>query len=195
MSWEKIKETVGKYAPMAGTLLGGAPGAAIGSLIASTLGVENTPEAVERELKNNPDAIAKLKMLEESNRHSFQMAVLDLQRVSLQEQATTQRAELKSNDKYVARWRPTFGYILAFSFLVINVAFAYVVMKVVQDPTSMAATVTALSGLLGPISIIWGFAMSVLGINIHQRSKDKQTAAGIPQGDGLLSKLKGALGK
>jgi len=58
---------------------------------------------------------------------------------------------------------------------------------IVKDPTGMAATVTAISQLMGPVSIIWGMALSVLGINIHSRSKDKQTNNGTPA-KGILSK-------
>lgn len=74
MNWDSIKDLVGKSAPVLGTILGGPAGGAIGSLISTSLGVEDTPEAVEKELKSNPEALLKLKKLEaekikEMNRH------------------------------------------------------------------------------------------------------------------------------
>lgn len=70
MSWDSIKNAVGKIAPIAGTLLGGPAGAAVGGLISSALGVENSPAAVAAAL-GNPDAVVKLKELEVSERQHF----------------------------------------------------------------------------------------------------------------------------
>jgi hypothetical protein len=42
-------------------------------------------------------------------------------------------------------------------------------------------------------SMLWGVALSVLGITVHKRSKDKETAAGLPSTGtvpNLLSMLK-----
>lgn len=88
MNWSDIKNAVGKYAPIAGTLLGGQAGAAVGGLISSALGVENTPESVMQAL-GNPDAIVKLKELEINERQHF----LQMQLSTLQaELADTQNA-------------------------------------------------------------------------------------------------------
>jgi hypothetical protein len=79
MNWNSIKETVGKVAPLAGTLLGGPAGAAVGGLISSALGVENSPDAVAAAL-NDPDAVVKLKELESNERqHLLQMQLATLQ--------------------------------------------------------------------------------------------------------------------
>ena len=66
--WSKIKELVGSAAPTLGALLGGPAGGVAGTLIASALGVEDTPEAIETELRNNPDALLKLMKLESDER-------------------------------------------------------------------------------------------------------------------------------
>nr|WP_136252863.1 hypothetical protein [Ningiella ruwaisensis] len=71
MNWSDIKNTVGKIAPLVGTALGGPAGTAIGGLIAHKLGVENTPEAVALELKNNPDAAVKVRQLELEDEQHF----------------------------------------------------------------------------------------------------------------------------
>lgn len=64
--WDKVLELVGSVAPVVGTLLGGSAGNVVGELVAKALGVENSPEAIEKELKNNPEAYLKLKELEVS---------------------------------------------------------------------------------------------------------------------------------
>lgn len=68
MDWDDIKDTVGKYAPLAGTLLGGPQGTAIGSLISSALGVGNSPEEVNQVL-NDPEHAEKLRRFEADNHY------------------------------------------------------------------------------------------------------------------------------
>lgn len=66
--WETVKELIGTAAPTLGTVLGGPVGGVAGSLIASALGVEDDPKAIEKELRNNPDALLKLKKLDSDER-------------------------------------------------------------------------------------------------------------------------------
>ena len=73
--WDKIRELIGDAAPVVGTLLGGPAGTAVGGLVAKALGVDNTPEAIEEVLKNNPDALVKIKELETSK----ELAILESQ--------------------------------------------------------------------------------------------------------------------
>lgn len=67
MNWKSASKIVGKAAPLLGTALGGPAGAAIGTMVATALGVENTPDAVAQAVKNNPDASLKLRELELQN--------------------------------------------------------------------------------------------------------------------------------
>lgn len=60
MSWEKVKKAVGQIAPIAGTLLGGPAGAAVGNMISSALGIDNDPEALAAAL-TNPETAAQLR--------------------------------------------------------------------------------------------------------------------------------------
>lgn len=92
----------------------------------------------------------------------------------------TMRAEYASSRWYVASWRPTFGYIVAFTWLLIMAAIAYVM---VFKPDQAAATISALSAL----SFMWTIALAVLGISVRERSKDKQVAAGLTPGSLLGS--------
>lgn len=81
MSWSDIGKTIGKVAPMLGTLLAPATGGAslaVGALISSVLGVENEPEAIATALKNDPDAFLKLKELELKEADGLRTQVLAL---------------------------------------------------------------------------------------------------------------------
>lgn len=71
MNWKEIGGLVGKAAPMIGGLLGGPAGAAVGSVVAGVLGVEDTPEAVSRELAKNPEAFVKLRQAEIDKEKEF----------------------------------------------------------------------------------------------------------------------------
>lgn len=57
MSWSSIKDKVSKIAPIAGTLLGGPSGAAVGALIAKVLDTPPTPDAVSEALDNSKNAL------------------------------------------------------------------------------------------------------------------------------------------
>ncbi|KFA98785.1 hypothetical protein [Vibrio sp. ER1A] len=80
--WDKVKSMLASAAPLVGGLVGGPVGGAVGTLISSTLGVENTPEAIEHELSNNPDAILKVKQMEMD--HKVELKNLALKEMSLQ---------------------------------------------------------------------------------------------------------------
>lgn len=71
MNWKKLGGIIGQSAPLLGTALGGPAGATIGTLVAGALGVESTPQAVEQAVKNDPDALIKLKRFELENEQSI----------------------------------------------------------------------------------------------------------------------------
>ena len=83
MNWKKLSKIVGKAAPLVGTALGGPAGGTIGGMIANALGVEETPEAIEHAIKNDPDALVKLKQFEYDNerdirKHAFEVLNAEL---------------------------------------------------------------------------------------------------------------------
>lgn len=81
--WDNIKELIGTSAPVIGTLLGGPAGGAVGGLISKVLGVDNTPEAIELALMNNPDALVKIKELENSKELAILQAELEHKRIDV----------------------------------------------------------------------------------------------------------------
>lgn len=179
MDWSEVGKKIGKFAPLLGGVLGGSPGQALGSIVAEALGSENTPQGVSAALVGNPEAQAILLKLQEENKHQYKLILIELEKTAITQQALTARKELESDDTYVRRWRPTFGYSLCFSFTVFSLAFCWILIEIVKDPAAMAVTVRAIADLMGPVSLIWSLALAVLGINVRERSKDKQVKAGM----------------
>ncbi len=97
MKWSDITNVVGKAAPLIGTVLGGPAGGSVGALVASALGVENTPEAVQAAL-GNPDNLVKLKELESNERQHFLSMQVETLRIEL---ADTQNARAAHNNSYM----------------------------------------------------------------------------------------------
>ena len=72
MDWSDLKSVIGKSAPILGTLVGGPAGAAVGGLIASALGTEATPDAVNAALMANPALYEKLQEVQENSKVQLQ---------------------------------------------------------------------------------------------------------------------------
>ena len=73
--WENIKEIIGGASPLLGSMIGGPVGGAVGTIIAKALGVEDKPEAIEKALRNKPDALLKIKELENTK----EIAILQIE--------------------------------------------------------------------------------------------------------------------
>ena len=97
--WEQVKSIVGKAAPLVGTLLGGPTGNAVGSLVAGVLGVEDSPEAVIKELLQNPEAL--LTIVEFQTTHSNKLQAMALEQYSKQLEDTQDAREQNSE-----HWMP-----------------------------------------------------------------------------------------
>ena len=111
-AWDKIKDVVGSVAPVAGSLLGGPAGGAVGSMLASALGVDNTPDAVANAIKTDPQAAIKIRQIE---------AQLDQTRLEVRGQAV--QAEAQGESWLQRNWRPL--TMVWFSFLVGAYWFGY----------------------------------------------------------------------
>lgn len=94
-AWESIKETVASVAPMAGTLLGGPAGGAVGGMIAAALGVKDDPDEVAAAIKADPQAALKLRQVE---------AQLEQTRLEVRGQAV--QAEAQGESWLQRNWRP-----------------------------------------------------------------------------------------
>ena len=110
--WDNIKELIGTSAPVIGTLLGGPAGGAVGGLISKVLGVNNTPEAIELALMNNPDALLKIKELETSKELAILQAELEHKRIDVgsvidNRKLDNEKDQMFLSDKQSARSRQT----------------------------------------------------------------------------------------
>lgn len=108
----------------------------------------------------------------EANRHLEKMTELQQKAVSdaLSEVNQSLRAEVASTDPYVRRMRPTFGYLMAFTWTVQMIALSYVI---VFDTQHASVVLDA----IGSLSAIWTVALSVLGIYVYKRSEEKTVPA------------------
>jgi hypothetical protein len=76
------------------------------------------------------------------------------------------RTEVASSDMYVRRMRPTFGYIMAVTWAAQMLAIAFVIL---DAPEKAGNVINAMSNL----STIWTVGLSVLGIYVYKRSREK----------------------
>ncbi len=105
----------------------------------------------------------------EANRHAEAMAEIKMKEfeTSLSEINESLRSEIASEDKYVRRMRPTFGYLMAGTWAAQMFGIAYVIVF----QTERAAFI--LEGMAA-LSTIWAVGLSVLGIYVYKRSEDKK---------------------
>lgn len=105
----------------------------------------------------------------EANRHIETLAQLqsDELKANLAEVNKSLRAEIASQDLYVRRMRPTFGYVMAVTWAAQMLGVAYVL---IFDTSRAGLILNAMSSL----SAIWAVGLSVLGIYVYKRSEDKK---------------------
>nr|BDD48028.1 hypothetical protein 1 [Halomonadaceae bacterium] len=95
LEWSDVAKTVGKIAPVAGSLLAGAAGERVGRLVAGALGVEGSPGAVAQAVQADPDAAVKLHKIE-----------ADLEATLIQGRAQAVTAEAQGEGALQRNWRP-----------------------------------------------------------------------------------------
>lgn len=105
----------------------------------------------------------------EANRHVEKMAELDSAefKTMIEQVNTSLRAEAASNDAYVRRMRPTFGYIMAITWAAQMLAIAFVILETPEKANAVMAA-------MGDLDTIWTVGLSVLGIYVYKRSQEKQ---------------------
>ena len=107
--------------------------------------------------------------MQEASKHMESLAKLQSEefRVTLSEINQTIRAEVASQDQYVRRMRPTFGYLMAATWAAQMFGIAYII---IFDTERAGAVMAA----MGSLSAIWAIGLSVLGIYVYRRSDDKK---------------------
>ena len=163
MNWKSIANTVGKIAPVLGGLLGGPAGASVGTLIATTLGVENTPDAVSEALRINPEAAIKLAEIESNEKIKLRELLLEQAKAELA--ADTQvisdvnktiQSEAASEHWPTYAWRPFIGFSFG---MYINSMWVLPLLHI--TPAVLSADLTlAIGGILGIASYFRGKAQA-----------------------------------
>ena len=100
MDWKDVGSKIAKSAPLIGGILGGPAGGAIGgvvSMVASALGLESespTPEEIMQVIKQDPDALFKLKELELRNKVIFEELILKRDLAYLQDRQNARQRQV-----------------------------------------------------------------------------------------------------
>ncbi len=124
-------------------------------------------------LRQVNDAVAKgaisLDEIKESNRHLEKINELESDefKTQIEQINASLRAEIASQDIYVRRMRPTFGYIIAFTWAAQMFAVAAVIL---DNPDKADMVMNAMAQL----DTIWTVGLSVLGIYVYKRSGEKK---------------------
>lgn len=143
--------------------------------VSQALGSVDNPvaKAASTTLKQVDDAITAGSIspedVKEANRHLEKMAELDSDeaKTTITQINESLRAEIASQDLYVRRMRPTFGYIMAFTWAAQMLAIAFVIL---ENPEQAGHIMRA----MGDLDTIWTVGLSVLGIYVYKRSQEKK---------------------
>ena len=124
-----------------------------------------------------------------ANSHLEAMAQIAAQAQSDEQtqNAQTQRVEIASEDAYVRRMRPTFGYAMALSWTVQMLAISGTMLFNPGLAVSLIASVGQLTGL-------WGLGLSVLGIYTYGRTQEKRAALNVGVSPSVSTSIGTAIG-
>jgi hypothetical protein len=107
----------------------------------------------------------------------------------------TMRAEYAQDDLYTKRWRPTYGYCMAITWTLQMLGFTIIAgWAVVKQPTQSAQIIQAIASMIGASMVLWGVALSVLGIQVSKRSDEKAMRMGHKPPEGIMSALATRIG-
>ena len=169
---DSFKKIVGSAAPMIGTLIGGPAGSVVGGMVASVLGVENTPEAIEQELKSNPDALIKLKQLESDERIKLKELAFNASKLALDERKAELKDTQDARKQHKDHWMPSFLTIV----LAFMVTGMFSALFVFEPPKQFDQVVIMIAG-----SVLGAFSTGIafwLGSSKGSADKSKQLKGG-----------------
>lgn len=165
-TWSDIAGIVGKAAPVIGGLLGGPAGAAVGGLIASTLGTDNSPDAVSAALAGNPDAIVKVQELQTNAKVQLQQLTVTAEQnrmLAANAQYSAEAADRDSARKLAAQQPKDFMRpLLAIVLMTLTAYIVWAVMGghadgVIKDTTAALTVGTLIGYVLSENKQVLGF--------------------------------------
>ena len=205
MGLKNILKKIGGAVPLLTSVLPIPGGPALGMLAKAFLGDSKaSAEEVYEKMNGDPDWLMKVRQIELENAGELQKALAEIDLAEVQGYWNYQNTQVASDDPYVRRQRPQFGYMISYCFGVqligtIILGFlalgldSYMMLKGTTTVSYFTTVVDSLVALNAATTTIWGVALTVQGYNIGMRSKDKQTAVGV-EPKGLLEKLIGKRG-
>lgn len=202
MDWKALgKKIAGTGATLLGGAIGGPGGARLGGMVADALGLDtDDPDSIATAIDQDPEAALKLAEIQSAERVSLReissrQAIAELEADTARQKTVneTMRSELQAQDNYRGRWRPTFGYVMAANMAIITLGFFCAIVAVIFTPESAGAIAAGFAEMLSAFVVIFSLGLGVLGVQVHQRSKDKRLAAGAPD-PGILQKLGSVVG-
>lgn len=187
IDWKKVGNKLRGALPVLGGALGGPLGATAGGVIADFLGVDNSPEAVMTAL-DDPKAILALKKAKLESDTQITLAYIASENEKLKIVNNTMQTEANSFDAFVRRWRPFYGYCLAVTWTIQMVLTTIYIGSALTNPeVDFAAAIAPLVSVYTILAGMWTVALTVLGVSVHNRTKDKQ----IGNADKILGYIKG----
>lgn len=154
MNWGDLASVIGGAAPMLGRLIAGPAGAAVGSMVASALGVEDNPSAVSEALKVDPEAAVKLAQIEASRTVELQTLLVQAESARLAAETAgilavnaTMQAEAGSERWPQYSWRPYCGFIFGTTFFGVYFVLPLLKMAVPTVPTEAWLAIGAVLGV------------------------------------------------
>ena len=148
MEWKDLSNDIAKIAPTLGGVIGGPAGAGIGALLASALGVGNSPSEVQQALITSPDAAVKLKALE------TQVAIAQI--TSAAQQVDAVNKTLQTEAMGGSYWQRN-HHAYESSFTLLLVAGIYIALPIAHIPVP----------LVDPT--VWLMIGGILGVTAWQR--------------------------
>lgn len=130
-------------------------------------------------LKANPELLIQF----QQQATQIELAELEAHTRQLEAVNETARAAINSDDKFVRRWRPTWGYVTAVTWALQSMAIMFcfcaaAVATLYGKAEAVTALMNGAASLAGALTVQWGVALTVLGVNVVKRSHDKQVCAG-----------------
>jgi len=171
MEWKDLASSIGKFAPLLGTVIGGPAGAAVGALVSATLGTDNDPSAVQQALVSNPEVALKLAQLEADQRVQLQTLTVTAEQNRLTAETAqlgsvnaTMQVEATAEHWPTYAWRPFIGFVVGGmgAIMALTIAAVYIgVMLGESDPKileHLPPMLFAMAGLMATLTPILGVA-------------------------------------
>lgn len=149
MDWKSIGGSIAKLGlPLLSGAIGGPAGlavAGVGKLIASALGVEETPEAVHAALKADPEAYVKLQVAEMNNKLELEALKMKHEQMYLDDKDSARNREVRALEAGSKEYTQGF---LAYS-TVLGFFAAMGVLFYIDTEPAMKDTLLVMIGILG----------------------------------------------